>query len=148
MPLSFAIGAVNPKASGTGGVPLPAQAHDGETVAQEPCVPGIGGEIPVAAVDEREDAATATIRDFEKQRAVALVSIFRADGDEVGGELDFAVFQIDRVAEIDDALVVRIGHGEGEVNASSDALVGSGRAELFAVEDIGTGGDSTRTTRA
>ena len=50
-------------------------------------------------------------------------------------------FQVYRVAEIDDALVVRIGHGEGNVNASSDALVGSGRAELFAVEDIGTGGD-------
>ena len=107
---------------------------------QEPRVPGIGGEIPVSAVDEREDAATATIRDFEKQQAVAFVSVFRTDGDEVGGELDFSVLQVYRVAEIDDALVVRIGHGEGDVNASSDALVGSGRAELFAVEDIGTGG--------
>ena len=83
----------SPESQGTrtGGVPLPAQAHDGETVTQEPRVPGIGGEIPVSAVDEREDAATATIRDFEKQGAIALASIFRADGDEVGGELDFSV---------------------------------------------------------
>ncbi len=67
--------------------------------------------------------------------------VFRADGDEVGGELDFSVFQVDGIAQVDDAMVVRVGDGEREVDASGDALVRSGSAELFAVEDIGTGGD-------
>ena len=42
--------------------------------------PASCGEIPVTAIDKREDAATAAIRDFEKQRAVAFVSVFRTDG--------------------------------------------------------------------
>ena len=37
------------------------------------------------------------------------VAIFGADGDEVGGEFDFAILQIDRVGQIDDRLVVDIG---------------------------------------
>ena len=68
-----------------------------------------------------------------------LCGILRADGDEVGGELDFAVFQVDGVVQIDDALVVRVGDRKREVDASGDALVGSGVAELLAVEDIGAG---------
>ena len=33
-------------------------------------------QIPVAAIDERKNAAAPAIWDFQKQRAVALVSIF------------------------------------------------------------------------
>ena len=83
----------------------------------------------------------AAVGNFEDHGAVALLWVFRADGDEVRGELDFSVFQIDGIAEVDDALIVRVGDGEREVDASGNALVGSGNTELFAVQDIGTGSD-------
>jgi hypothetical protein len=43
------------------------------------------------------------------------------------------------MAEIDNALVVRIGHWKREVDPSSDALVRPGVAKRFAAEDIGAG---------
>ncbi len=70
-----------------------------------------------------------------------LCASFGTDRDEVGRELDFAVLKIDRVREIDDALVVRIGNREREEDASGDALVGPGVAEGLAVEDVDAGGD-------
>ena len=122
-------------------IPLPAQAHDGKAVAQQPGVSGIAGEVLVAAIDQRENARAASVRDFQKHRAVALVRVLGANRNEVGGELDLAIFQVDRVAEIDDALVVRIGDGKREIDASGEALVGARVAELLAVEDIGVRGD-------
>ena len=103
--------------------------------------PASCGEIPVAAIDEGENAAASAVGNFQQHRAVALVRVLRADGNEVGGKFDLAVLQVHGVAQIDDALVVRIGHGEREVDASGDALVGARIAERLAVEDIGAGSD-------
>jgi len=74
-----------------GGVCLPAEADDCEAVAKEPGIAAIVLYVPVAAIDEGDDAAATAVWIFEKQRAVATMRIFGPDGDEVGGELDFAV---------------------------------------------------------
>src|SRR5271165_3636948 len=99
------------------------------------------GEIPVAAVYEASNASAAPIGNFQKHRAVALARILGADGDEIRRELDFAVFQVHRVAEIDDALVVRIAHRQREVNSPGDALVGACVPEGLAAKNIVAGGD-------
>ena len=70
-----------------------------------------------------------------------LCAVFRANGHEVGRELDLTVFQVHGIAEIDDALVMRIGNRQREVDATGDALVGSRVPELLAIEDFGAGGD-------
>ena len=70
---------------------------------------------------------------------IAARGIARLQHVKVGRELDFAVFLVHCVAEIDDALVVRIGDWKREVDASRDALVGSGVTERLAVEDVGAG---------
>ena len=120
-------------------IPLPPEAHDGVAVAQQPGVACVVGQILIAAVDQRENACIAAIGDLQKHGAIAQVGILRTDSDEVRGELDFAVLQVDRVAEIDDALVVRIGHGEREVDAPGDALVGPCISEYLAVENAWCG---------
>ena len=60
-----------------------------------------------------------------------------------GREFDLAAFQVHRTAEIDDALVVRIGHWKREVDASCDALVRPGLPLRTSARDA----ISTRTTR-
>ena len=77
---------------GAGGVPLPAKAHDGESVAQEPCVSGVRREILIATVDQGKNASVPAVGDFQQHGAVALVRIFGTDGNEVGREFDLAVF--------------------------------------------------------
>ena len=73
---------------------------------------------------------------FSSSEPLPLRASFGRSGDEVGREFDFAVLQVHCVAQIDDALVVRIGYRNRKVNASGDALVGSGVAEALAVENI------------
>ena len=76
------------------------------------------------------------VGNFEHHRTVALVRILRADGNEVRREFHFAVLQVHRVVEIDDALVVRILNRQREVDASGDAFVSASVSECFATEDI------------
>ena len=83
----------------------------------------------------------AAVGNFQQQRSVGLCEIFRANGDKVSGEFNFAVLQVHCVAQINDALVVRIRYRHGKVDASRDALVGSGVAEAFAIENISSRGD-------
>ena len=124
-----------------GRVPLPAEGNDGVAVAQQPRVAGVVGKVPVAAVDERDHAPAAAIGHFKNHGAVAFVCVFWAHGDEFRGELDFAVFEVDGVGQIDDLLVVGIGDWERKIDTASDALVGSGVGEGLAVEDVGARGD-------
>ena len=56
--------------------------------------------------------ALPTVGNLQKHGAIALVEVFRADGNEVGGELDLAIFQVHGITQIDDALVMRIGDRE------------------------------------
>jgi len=119
-----------------GGVGLPAEADDGEAVAEKPRVTGVVLDVPVAAINERDDAAAAAVGVFKEQRAVAAVRIFGANGDEVGGELDFAVAEVDGVFEIDDGGVVGIVYGEREVDGAEDTLAGAGVAETAATQHI------------
>src|SRR6202042_1163286 len=86
---------------------------------------------------QRENARVATVGNLQKHGAISPVSILRAHGGEVGGELDFTVSQVHCVAQIHNALVVHIRYRQGEVDASSDAFVGSGSPEFFSVEDSG-----------
>ena len=127
---------IEPEGVSTVSVPLPAKAHNGETVTEEPRVSHIAGEVPVATVDQANNAALPPVGDFQKHRAVAFVSILGADGDEAGRELDFAVFQVHCVAQIDDALIVRIGNRKRNINLSDDAFVGSRVAERLAIEHV------------
>ena len=62
--------------------------------------------------------------------------VLRTDGDEVRRKLDLAVFQVHCVAEIDDAVVVRIGHREREVDTPENLLIRSRVAELLAAKNI------------
>jgi len=108
----FRDGRIEPQGARPVGVPLPAEAHNGESVAQQPRVSGVVCEDGVASVDEGKDTAVATVGSLEEERAVAFVRVFRADGNKVGGELDLTVFQVDRVAEVDDGQVMRVGYRE------------------------------------
>jgi len=119
------------------GVPLPAKTDDGETMAQEPGISGVVGEIPFAAVNQSDDAAVTAVGNFQKQRAVTFVSVLGADGDEVGGEFDLAIVEIDGVTEIDDSDVMGIRDGYREIDTARDAFVGSSVTEEFAIEDVG-----------
>ena len=67
------------------------------------------------------------------------MGILGTEGNEIRGELDLSIFQIHRVAEIDDAQVVRIGRRKREVDTPRDALIGSSIAECLALEHIGAG---------
>ena len=91
---------------------MPAEAHDSEPVAEQPRISWVFREIPVAAVDQRDNAPPPAVGDFQKHRTVTLFRVLRTDGVEVGRELDLSVLEIHRVAEIDDAEVVRIGDSE------------------------------------
>ena len=128
-----------PQGIGTIGIPLPPQAHDGETVPQQPRVARVAREVPVAAVNDCKNDSAAAVRHFQNHRTVALVCILRADSNEVRRELDLAVLQVHRVAEVHNALVVRVGHRKREVDASGNALIGSRVAECLAIENIGAG---------
>ena len=63
--------------------------------------------------------------------------IFRLNSNEVGREFDLAFFQVDRIAEVDDALVMRVVYRKGKVNATGDAFVGAGVTKFFATENVG-----------
>ena len=93
-------------------------------------------EIPVAAVDQPDDARAPAVRHFQQHRTVSLVRILRPHGDEVRRKLDLAILQVHRFVEINDAPVVRIRHGKREINAPGDALVSARVAELFAAQNI------------
>jgi len=133
---------------GAGGVPLPAQRDDRETEAEEPGVAGGVREIFVATIHQRQDARAAAVGILEEERAVRLGRIFGADGDEVGGELDFAAPEVDGVREIYDALVVYVRYADGEKNFPCDAFVGAGVAEGLAVETSVRVAMSTCVSRA
>ena len=57
-------------------------------------------------------------------------------------------FRLTALLEVYDALVVRIGDGEGEINASSDALVGPAVPNCLPLRTSVREVTSTRTTRA
>ena len=67
--------------------------------------------------------------------------VFRLEGDEVGGEFDFAILQVRGIAEIDDAPVVRVGHWDREVNVPGDSLVCSRVPERLAIQNVDAGSD-------
>src|SRR5690242_3559786 len=132
----FGDGSVQAKSVFANRVPLPAKADDGETAAEEPRVANVVRDVPVAAVHKANDPAVPAIGVLEDHRSIALVRIFGSNGNEVGGEFDFAVFQVHGVGKIDDAFVMRICHRDREINAPSYALVGSHVAKRLAIENI------------
>src|SRR5581483_7922215 len=117
-------------------VPLPPEAHDCETLAQQPRIARIVGDIPIAAIHQRQDAALAAVRHFKNHRAVSLARISGPDGHEIGGELDCTVSQIDRILQVNDPRVVRIVDRNREIHAAEDALVGAARSEALAAEYV------------
>ncbi len=93
--------------------------------------------IPVATIDDSQDGRVAAIGTLEDHRAVAFGRIFRLDGNEVRGELDFAIPQVYGVGEIDDASIVLVRDRERDIDTTGDSLVGPGVAEGLAVGDVG-----------
>lgn len=130
-------------------VPLPAEGGEGESLAEEPGVAEIAGcgGVGFAAIDEGEDSFAAAVGDLEKQRAVGFVFVERAEEEEVGGELDFALGVARGFVEVDDSAVVRVGGADGEVDDGGDFFVGRaagcgverGAVEDFDAEDAGGG---------
>src|SRR5262249_57085871 len=82
-------------------------------------------KVRVAAIDQGNDPAAATVGNLEKQGTVALLRLLGADGDKVGGKLDLSVLQIDGIGKVYDAPVVRVCYGNREIDSSGDPLVGS-----------------------
>ena len=81
------------------------------------------------------------IRAFQKQCGVALGRILGPDRDEIGGEFHFAVRQINRVREINDALIVGVGDGHGKINASDNAFIWSALTKWLGTENVRAGQD-------
>ena len=121
-------------------VPLPPQAHDGVAVAQQPRVSGV-----VRDRSQSPPSTRARMRELPRlgtsssREPLPLCASFGTDSNEVRGELDFAILQVHRIAQIDDAQVVRIGHREREIDTPGDALIGSRIAKCLAVQDVGAG---------
>jgi len=59
-----------------------------------------------------------------------------ADGDKVGGKLNFPVLQIDGIGDVHDAPVVRVCCGNREIDSAGEPLVGSRIPEWLAPLDI------------
>ena len=140
-PFSFAIGAKNRSASAPSASHCQPRLTMVKPLRSSQASPASVARSQSPPSTRASDAPAPAVGNFQKHRAVALARVLRTDGDEVGREFDLAVFQVHRVAEIDDALVVRIGHRQREVDAPGDALVGSGVAEWLAVKHIVAGGN-------
>jgi hypothetical protein len=120
---------------------LPSQANDRKAVAKQPRISSIVREIPVAAIDETDNACSPPVGDFQQHRPVALLRVLGTDGNEVGRKLDLSVLQIHRLAQINNAVVVRIGDCQRKIDAASNALVGACVTESLAVENIAARSD-------
>ncbi len=129
-------GSVERERAGAASIPLPAEGDDGEAVAQKPGVAGVCGEILVAAIDERQNMRKTAIRTFEKKRAVAFGGVFGADGDEIGGEFNFAVLETDCFFEVNDGFVVGVVYGDGEKDFAGEAFVRASVAEGLSIENV------------
>src|SRR5207253_10867983 len=110
---------------GTVSIPLPTEAHDGEAVTQQPSISRVALKIEVPTIRKSNNACATAVGHLQKQRAIAPLCVLRADGNEVGRDLDLAVHQGHSVAEIDDPQVVWIGHRKRKVDAPDDALIRS-----------------------
>src|SRR5579859_5171311 len=76
------------------------------------------------------------IGDLQEQRAVGFGGILGPVGHEVRGKLDFAVAEIDGVAQIDNAGVVGIVYADGVEDLPGESLVGTTVAKNPSVEHI------------
>ena len=79
-----------------GSIPLPSERYHAVAVAQQPSVSGVVRSVPVAAIDQADDACPAAVRDLEQQGTITLAGILGPQGHEVGGELDLSVVQVRR----------------------------------------------------
>ncbi len=120
-----------------GGIPLPSKANEGESFAEEPRIARVMLGVPVAAVDDSQNGGVAAVRTLENHRTVAFGWVLGLNGDEVRGELDFAILYVHCVGEIDDAEIVFVRNRQRNIDATCDALVGAGITEGFAVGDVG-----------
>ena len=106
-------------------VPLPPQANNRESAAQQPRIAGVVCQVLITAIHEGKNARASAIGDFQQHRTIAFAGILRTDCHEVRLELDLAIPQVLGIAEIDNARVIRIVHGERKVDAPCDPLVGT-----------------------
>src|SRR4051794_5952406 len=74
--------------------------------------------------------------------------ILGPESHEISRELDLAIAQVDRVAQIDDTGVVGIVGPDGVMDSAAEPLVGASVTEGFAVEDVCTGIDFARSDTA
>ena len=121
------------------GIPLPAQADERESFAQQPCVTSVALGVPVAAIDDAQNRGVTAIRTFENHRAVAFARIFRLDRNESRCDENSTspfVVAVDGVGEIDDAAIVIVRDCERDVYAADDAFVRASIAERLAVEHV------------
>ena len=126
---------------GTVSIPLPTEAHDGEAVTQQPSISRVALKIEVPTIRKSNNACATAVGHLQKQRAIAPLCVLRADGNEVGRDLDLAVHQGHSVAEIDDPQVVWIGQRKRKVDAPDDALIGPCVAQRPTVPNICAGRD-------
>src|SRR5262249_30380989 len=83
-----------------------------------------------------KDGTVAAVWNLQQQRAVGFLCILRTDRDEVGNKFDLAVFEVRRIAQVDDSCVMRIGDSKREEHAAGDALVSAGLAKPAVAQEI------------
>ena len=123
-----------------GCVPLPADGRDRVAVAQQPGIPCVACEIPIAPIGERDDPAMATIGYFQHDGAIALSGVPGFDRNEISREADFAAGQVGRLPQVDDRFVMWIADCHRKEHLADQALVGSGSAVALSAKHIASGG--------
>ena len=118
------------------GIRLPPQAHHRVAVAQKPRIPGIVLNIKISAVNQRKDPWPSAVRNFEQHGSVALARVLRTEGNKIGRDFNLAVLQVHRIAEVHDALVVRVCNGQREIHLAGNALVSSCLAKALSAQQV------------
>ena len=108
LPLSFAIGAKRRSASGPAASHCQPRVTMVKPLRSSQASPASRARSQSPPSTRERMRAMAAVGNLQNQRAVAFRGSFGPERDEVGGEFNLAICQIDGVVEIDDGLIVRV----------------------------------------
>src|SRR6516165_264173 len=94
------------------------------------------GRAPRCAVEVAKDVLASAVENIEECDPIAPSGVFRSKHVEVSRKRHASVRIARRLVEIDDGLIAGMRGIDGEKHLPDDLLVGAGRAEGIAVENI------------